>query len=53
VSRVDFKEAKCHQAKQNLSRIRSIMRAGYKASAQARLHASELKYMEARQKYCD
>lgn len=49
----DFKAAKCHRAKQALARIRSIMRAGYKASQQARLHASELRYMEDRQKYCD
>ncbi len=48
-----FKAARCHRAKQELARIRSIMRAGYKASQQARLHASELRYMEERQKYCD
>ena len=53
VSRDGFNEAKCHRAKQNLSRIRSTMRAGYKASEQARLHASELRYMEERQKFCD
>ena len=47
------KAAKCHRAKQELARIRSIMRAGYKASQQARLHALELRYMEERQKYCD
>ena len=53
VSSPAFKAAKCHRAKQELARIRSIMRAGYKASQQARLHASELRYMEERQKYCD
>ena len=48
-----LRQRRCENAKRNLQHMRSRMRAGYRASEQARLHEAELKYMEERKNYCD